>query len=101
MSLGSLGGIVVRHTDKNRSSIRFKRNALAFGPLLGLLIGAAQAADQQAFHIQAGPLDEVLLNISRQSGQVISFSPEVERLSLIHISEPTRPRFGSRMPSSA
>ena len=25
----------------------------------------------------------------------------IERLSLIHISEPTRPRFGSRMPSSA
>ena len=26
---------------------------------------------------------------------------DVESLSLIHISEPTRPRFGSRMPSSA
>ena len=29
------------------------------------------------------------------------FEVEVLRLSLIHISEPTRPRFGSRMPSSA
>ena len=26
---------------------------------------------------------------------------KVKQLSLIHISEPTRPRFGSRMPSSA
>ncbi|MDF0732820.1 TonB-dependent receptor [Pseudomonas entomophila] len=45
-------------------------------------MGVAQAAEPvQAYHIQAGPLDEVLLNISRQSGQVISFTPEVERFS--------------------
>ena len=29
------------------------------------------------------------------------FGEALEDLSLIHISEPTRPRFGSRMPSSA
>ena len=34
--------------------------------------------------------------IGRQNGNPIVYS-----LSLIHISEPTRPRFGSRMPSSA
>ena len=37
------------------------------------------------------------------SWQSIDYSTPYEReqLSLIHISEPTRPRFGSRMPSSA
>ena len=34
--------------------------------------------------------------------QVLQIPDEqLEELSLIHISEPTRPRFGSRMPSSA
>ena len=39
----------------------------------------------------------------RERGQAALGSAEqyVQNLSLIHISEPTRPRFGSRMPSSA
>ncbi|MGE8407212.1 MAG: TonB-dependent receptor domain-containing protein [Pseudomonas sp.] len=36
---------------------------------------------RQNWHINPGPLDEVLLNISRQSGQVISFTPELGRFS--------------------
>ena len=37
-----------------------------------------------------------------QQGDVFYVQPgDVHYLSLIHISEPTRPRFGSRMPSSA
>nr|WP_081255205.1 TonB-dependent receptor [Pseudomonas putida] len=82
--MDSLGGIVVRRIQKKTTAThsRFKRNALALGPLLGLLISTAQAAEPvQAYHIKSGPLDQVLLDISRQSGQVISFTPEVERFS--------------------
>ena len=43
-------------------------------------------------------LDKRILNSAFGVGE--SFSGTVD-LSLIHISEPTRPRFGSRMPSSA
>ncbi|MHC6224077.1 TonB-dependent receptor domain-containing protein [Pseudomonas sp. X10] len=57
--------------------------AFAIGPLVGLFMACAYAADEakQAYHISAGPLDEVLLSISRQSGQVISFTPGLERFS--------------------
>lgn len=59
------------------------RNALAIGPLLGLLVSTAALAEEarQTYHINPGPLDEVLLSISRQSGQVISFTPDVGRFS--------------------
>ena len=52
--------------------------------------------------------DVLLLNRSAaymalgQYGQALADCERaVQGLSLIHISEPTRPRFGSRMPSSA
>ena len=47
------------------------------------------------------------VDIGDSAVEVPDFSDEVQEdelfsdLSLIHISEPTRPRFGSRMPSSA
>ena len=51
-----------------------------------------------------GDADETaeLLAIKRPGERFTAFPvPEHQLLSLIHISEPTRPRFGSRMPSSA
>ena len=53
--------------------------------------------------------DEVVFAAERQRVGVAITAPTLcavaevmaEHLSLIHISEPTRPRFGSRMPSSA
>ena len=42
-------------------------------------------------------LDQVIAGLSRLK----PLEPQAPVLSLIHISEPTRPRFGSRMPSSA
>ena len=38
---------------------------------------------------------------TRAAGLIPAGDSRVRALSLIHISEPTRPRFGSRMPSSA
>ncbi|WP_281686855.1 TonB-dependent receptor [Pseudomonas citronellolis] len=59
-----------------------KAGAFALGSLAALFLGSALAAGpSQAYHIASGPLDEVLLSISRQSGQVISFTPEVGRYS--------------------
>ncbi|WP_137974033.1 TonB-dependent receptor [Pseudomonas sp. F(2018)] len=58
-----------------------QRRALAAwiaGTVAGLILNGAQAAGgTQDYHIEAGPLDQVLLDISRQSGQVISFAPSV------------------------
>jgi len=73
-------------TKKSNTTTRHLRPALkafAIGPLAGLMMTCAYAADEakQAYHIAAGPLDEVLLNISRQSGQPISFTPELSRFS--------------------
>ena len=58
-----------------------QRRALATwvaGTVAGLILNGAQAAGgTQDYHIEAGPLSQVLLDISRQSGQVISFAPSV------------------------
>ena len=43
--------------------------------------------------------DSVVVNAHKWLG--VAFDCSIYYLSLIHISEPTRPRFGSRMPSSA
>nr|WP_273820312.1 TonB-dependent receptor [Pseudomonas asplenii] len=66
------------------TSLRHPFRSLALGPLASLLLAAgAQAAEdsRQVYHIAPGPLDEVLLNISRQSGQVISFTPQLSNYS--------------------
>ncbi|WP_256347722.1 TonB-dependent receptor plug domain-containing protein [Pseudomonas gingeri] len=63
---------------------RHPLRALAIAPLAGLLFatGACAAEDaRQVYHIASGPLDEVLLSISRQSGQVISFTPQLSNYS--------------------
>ena len=60
-----------------------------------------------ALHAQHGPVS--LADISERQGISLSYLEQLFAklrrsslvLSLIHISEPTRPRFGSRMPSSA
>ena len=47
-------------------------------------------------------LFSIIFFVSAVSSIINYFTLSSElRLSLIHISEPTRPRFGSRMPSSA
>nr|WP_256344083.1 TonB-dependent receptor [Pseudomonas costantinii] len=48
-------------------------------PLASLFFSFTASAEEarQVYHIAPGPLDEVLLNISRQSGQVISFTPQL------------------------
>ncbi|AOE80963.1 TonB-dependent receptor [Pseudomonas lurida] len=55
----------------------------ALVPLASLLLSFAASAEEarQVYHIAPGPLDEVLLNISRQSGQVISFTPQLSHYS--------------------
>ena len=65
----------------------FQRSALSLtlAPLTSLFLLNAQASEQ-AYHIDAGPLDQVLLLISRQSGQVISFTPEVGRYASAPVS---------------
>ena len=62
---------------------RRQLRAFAIGPLASLFLTCAYAAEEarQVYHIASGPLDEVLLNISRQSGQVISFTPQLSRYS--------------------
>ena len=45
--------------------------------------------------------DADVQSIELQEKLVDNKEAALQRLSLIHISEPTRPRFGSRMPSSA
>jgi iron complex outermembrane receptor protein len=57
----------------------FQRRFLAFAVAGGVFATMASAAERQAYHIAAGSLDQVLISISRQSGQVISFSPEISR----------------------
>lgn len=65
----------------SRFSIALQRHALAAliaGAAFGVGSRAALAAEPvQAYQIESGPLDQVLLSISRQSGQVISFFPEI------------------------
>ncbi len=59
-----------------------KASTLAFGSLATLFLGSALAAGPaQTYHLAPGPLDDVLLSISRQSGQVISFTPDVDTYS--------------------
>lgn len=78
--MDSVGGIVVRKSkDNNQRNITAVTGAIAFSLLFGNLAFADEA--RQAWHIDAGPLDEVLLSISRQSGQVISFTPALGRYS--------------------
>jgi len=78
--LDSVGGIVVRKSKhKNQRNLTSVTGAIAFSLLLGGTAFADEA--RQTWHLDAGPLDEVLLNISRQSGQVISFTPELGRYS--------------------
>ncbi|WP_419794000.1 TonB-dependent receptor [Pseudomonas palleroniana] len=52
-------------------------------PLASLFLSFTASAEEarQVYHIAPGPLDEVLLNISRQSGQVISFTPQLGNYS--------------------
>ena len=64
---------------------------------------------QMAFHFPVMP--RLYMGLRRSSreciSQILADTPQIPEgcqwgtLSLIHISEPTRPRFGSRMPSSA
>ncbi|WP_330212728.1 TonB-dependent receptor [Pseudomonas sp. Z18(2022)] len=63
----------------NRTPLR----AFALVPLASLFLSFAASAEdaRQVYHIAPGPLDEVLLNISRQSGQVISFTPQLGNYS--------------------
>ncbi|WP_437882064.1 TonB-dependent receptor domain-containing protein [Pseudomonas sp. LRF_L74] len=64
-------------------AIRFKRTALAMllGAPLAALPGMVQAqqaeSSQQHYQIPAGPLEQALLSIARQSGRTISFAPEL------------------------
>ncbi|CAI8880392.1 TonB-dependent receptor plug domain-containing protein [Pseudomonas chlororaphis] len=62
---------------------RRSRLALAIGPLAAVFFTGAQGAEaaRQQYHLAPGPLDEVLLSISRQSGQVISFTPQLGNYS--------------------
>ncbi|WP_454254841.1 TonB-dependent receptor domain-containing protein [Pseudomonas sp. Marseille-Q8238] len=64
-------------------STRWSRLALAImlaGPLAGIPLAQAEsAAVAQEYRIAAGPLDQVLLNIARQSGRAISFDPAVSQ----------------------
>ncbi|TBU90346.1 TonB-dependent receptor [Stutzerimonas kirkiae] len=66
------------------------RTMLKRGALAATIAGATLATTPQAlladsrvqhYDIAAGPLDRVLLDISRQSGQTISFAPEASRYS--------------------
>ena len=81
-------------------------------PLGAALLYAAQqideAADSARVAVVGNSLRVVEYQLAEQEAQafqVAGFEGEVpatvQALSLIHISEPTRPRFGSRMPSSA
>jgi len=58
----------------------FRRRSLPLNlaPLASLFLLNAQGAEQ-LYHIAPGSLDEVLLQISRQSGQVIAFTSDVGR----------------------
>jgi iron complex outermembrane receptor protein len=61
--------------------IQFQRHLLAT-LVAGVFYGSiALAAEVQNYQVQAGPLDEVLLNISRQSGQVVTFGGEVSQFN--------------------
>ena len=73
----SLGGAKVNQF--NRVPLR----TFALVPFASLLLSFAASAEEvrQVYHIAPGPLDEVLLNISRQSGQVISFTPQLGNYS--------------------
>ncbi|NVZ61151.1 TonB-dependent receptor [Pseudomonas gingeri] len=78
-----MGGVILRSSNTTTYS-RHPLRALAIAPLAGLLFatGACAAEDaRQVYHIASGPLDEVLLSISRQSGQVISFTPQLSNYS--------------------
>ncbi|NWL77407.1 TonB-dependent receptor [Pseudomonas taiwanensis] len=77
---GFLGGVILRPIA---ASHRRRLAAFALGPLASFIFTCAHAAEEarHSYHIAPGPLDEVLLNISRQSGQVISFTPDVGRFS--------------------
>ncbi|RBH56186.1 MULTISPECIES: TonB-dependent receptor [Pseudomonas] len=77
-----MGGITLRPYNTNTAARRSLRS-FAIAPLAGLFLTCAQGAEEarQVYHIAPGPLDEVLLNISRQSGQVISFTPQLSNYS--------------------
>lgn len=62
-----------------RISESLQRSVLAMAIAGGFFTSASEAAERQAYRIAAGSLDEVLIGISRQSGQVISFEPDVGR----------------------
>ncbi|RBJ67408.1 hypothetical protein C3L29_038820, partial [Pseudomonas sp. MWU12-2534b] len=77
-----MGGITLRPYNTNTAARRSLRS-FAIAPLAGLFLTCAYGAEEarQVYHIAPGPLDEVLLNISRQSGQVISFTPQLSNYS--------------------
>ncbi|NWB87594.1 TonB-dependent receptor plug domain-containing protein [Pseudomonas gingeri] len=77
-----MGGITLRPYNTNTAARRSLRS-FAIAPLAGLFLTCAYGAEEarQEYHIAPGPLDEVLLNISRQSGQVISFTPQLSNYS--------------------
>ncbi|KWU50747.1 TonB-dependent receptor [Pseudomonas palleroniana] len=62
---------------------RVPLRTFALVPLASLFFSFTASAEEarQVYHIAPGPLDEVLLNISRQSGQVISFTPQLGNYS--------------------
>lgn len=62
---------------------RVPLRTFALVPLASLFFSFVASAEEarQVYHIAPGPLDEVLLNISRQSGQVISFTPQLGNYS--------------------
>ncbi|NWB45665.1 TonB-dependent receptor plug domain-containing protein [Pseudomonas gingeri] len=77
-----MGGITLRPYNTNTAARRSLRS-FAIAPLAGLFLTCAYGAEEarQEYHLAPGPLDEVLLNISRQSGQVISFTPQLSNYS--------------------
>ncbi|MGA8133341.1 MAG: TonB-dependent receptor [Pseudomonas gingeri] len=77
-----MGGITLRPYNTN-TAVRRSLRSFAIAPLAGLFLTCAYGAEEvrQVYHIAPGPLDEVLLNISRQSGQVISFTPQLSNYS--------------------
>ena len=79
--------------------------SLPTGAQLDFQFAHAQARDAVHLAFDHTALAEQLKGRGRDSLVLHSAASDrhqyLQRLSLIHISEPTRPRFGSRMPSSA
>ena len=96
----------------NNKNVRNTKNKNKFVKLvIGLSIGLilltgttfVLAREMPKYDKNLNTWDKIIYSL--KGGWEAVFNPGVKHnsqyLSLIHISEPTRPRFGSRMPSSA